>query len=98
MLIFLKISQEAYVRAKSILYKRSKEHKRLADALLKYETLDASEVKLAIQGLPIPSKWKYEDWSHLQMLIYKQRALAAKYIKRQQKNENRSKLSQENSV
>lgn len=48
--------QEAYTRAKAILYKRSKEHKRLAEALLKYETLDAEEVKLVIQGRSLQNK------------------------------------------
>lgn len=50
--------QESYDRAKSILKTHAKEHKALADALLKYETLDAEDVKaiLAGQVSTLPSK------------------------------------------
>ncbi|XP_060855852.1 ATP-dependent zinc metalloprotease YME1L isoform X1 [Metopolophium dirhodum] len=40
-----RIMQESYERAKSILNVHHKEHKLLAEALLKYETLDADDVK-----------------------------------------------------
>ncbi|XP_025406784.1 ATP-dependent zinc metalloprotease YME1 homolog isoform X2 [Sipha flava] len=40
-----KIMQESYERAKSILNTHQKEHKLLAEALLKYETLDAEDIK-----------------------------------------------------
>lgn len=40
-----RIMQESYERAKSILNIHHKEHKLLAEALLKYETLDAEDVK-----------------------------------------------------
>ncbi|XP_074107290.1 ATP-dependent zinc metalloprotease YME1L isoform X1 [Cotesia typhae] len=40
-----RLLQESYDRAKSILKTHAKEHKLLAEALLKYETLDAEEVK-----------------------------------------------------
>ncbi|KAL5237268.1 hypothetical protein ACI65C_004678 [Semiaphis heraclei] len=40
-----RIMQESYERAKSILNVHQKEHKLLAEALLKYETLDAEDVK-----------------------------------------------------
>lgn len=36
--------QDSYERAKSILNIHQKEHKLLAEALLKYETLDAEDV------------------------------------------------------
>ncbi|KAL4103679.1 hypothetical protein QTP88_019023 [Uroleucon formosanum] len=40
-----RIMQESYERAKSILNVHQKEHKLLAEALLKYETLDAEDIK-----------------------------------------------------
>ncbi|XP_044589359.1 ATP-dependent zinc metalloprotease YME1L isoform X2 [Cotesia glomerata] len=40
-----RLLQESYDRAKSILKTHAKEHKLLAEALLKYETLDVEEVK-----------------------------------------------------
>lgn len=42
--------KESYERAKNILQTHSKEHSRLAEALLKYETLDLQEIKEVIQG------------------------------------------------
>lgn len=45
--------QEAYDRAKHILQTHSVEHRRLAEALLKYETLDLEEIKLVIKGKPL---------------------------------------------
>lgn len=41
---------ESYERAKSILKNHSKEHKALAEALLKYETLDAEDIKSVLHG------------------------------------------------
>ncbi|KAL1500739.1 hypothetical protein ABEB36_006184 [Hypothenemus hampei] len=40
-----RILMESYDRAKQILKSHSKEHKALADALMKYETLDAEDIK-----------------------------------------------------
>ncbi|XP_067629708.1 ATP-dependent zinc metalloprotease YME1L isoform X2 [Eurosta solidaginis] len=40
-----RILNESYERAKAILKKHTKEHKALAEALLKYETLDAEDIK-----------------------------------------------------
>lgn len=40
-----KILAESYDRAKHILKTHAKEHKALAEALLKYETLDAEDIK-----------------------------------------------------
>lgn len=42
--------QESYERAKTILVKHAEEHKRLAEALLQYETLDAEDVNAIING------------------------------------------------
>lgn len=42
--------KDSYERAKNILQVHSKEHSRLAEALLKYETLDLQEIKEVIQG------------------------------------------------
>lgn len=42
--------QDSYDRAKNILKTYSKEHKTLADALLRYETLDAKEIKMVLEG------------------------------------------------
>ncbi|XP_064471627.1 ATP-dependent zinc metalloprotease YME1L-like isoform X2 [Ornithodoros turicata] len=41
---------ESYERAKNILKMHQKEHRVLAEALLKYETLDADDVKLLLSG------------------------------------------------
>lgn len=41
---------ESYERAKSILKTHAKEHKALAEALLKYETLDAEDIKSILTG------------------------------------------------
>lgn len=49
-------SQESYERAKTILKTYSREHKLLAEALLKYETLDADEVKDVLEGKPPKSR------------------------------------------
>lgn len=45
-----RIMTESYERAKSILKTHSKEHKALAEALMKYETLDAEDVKSILTG------------------------------------------------
>lgn len=45
-----KILNESYIRAKNILKTHAKEHKALAEALLKYETLDAEDIKAILGG------------------------------------------------
>lgn len=52
-----RILMESYDRAKSILKTHAKEHKALAEALLKYETLDATDVKSILAGgkKPVPA-------------------------------------------
>ncbi|CAJ1082652.1 ATP-dependent zinc metalloprotease YME1L1-like isoform X2 [Xyrichtys novacula] len=42
--------KDSYERAKNILKTYSKEHKTLADALLRYETLDAKEIQMVLEG------------------------------------------------
>ncbi|XP_051737840.1 ATP-dependent zinc metalloprotease YME1L1 isoform X2 [Ctenopharyngodon idella] len=42
--------QSSYERAKNLLKTYSKEHKLLADALLTYETLDAKEIQMILEG------------------------------------------------
>ncbi|XP_075876825.1 ATP-dependent zinc metalloprotease YME1L1-like isoform X2 [Nelusetta ayraudi] len=42
--------KESYERAKALLKSHTKEHKNLADALLMYETLDAKEIQLVLEG------------------------------------------------
>lgn len=49
-----RILSESYERAKLILKTHSKEHKALAEALLKYETLDAEDIKAILAGDKIP--------------------------------------------
>lgn len=49
-----KILSDSYERAKNILKAHSKEHKALAEALLKYETLDAEDIKAILSGDKIP--------------------------------------------
>lgn len=48
--------QESYERTKNLLKEHATEHKRLAEALLKYETLTAEEVKLVIANKPLNRK------------------------------------------
>lgn len=48
-----RIMSESYERARHILKTHAKEHKALAEALLKYETLDAEDIK-AIMADKIP--------------------------------------------
>ena len=45
-----RLIHESMLRAQSILKEHSKEHQNLANALLKYETLDVTEIQLVIQG------------------------------------------------
>ncbi|CAD0251388.1 unnamed protein product [Spodoptera exigua] len=45
-----KILSDSYDRAKAILRNHAKEHKALAEALLKYETLDADDIKAIMNG------------------------------------------------
>ncbi|KAJ7322224.1 hypothetical protein JRQ81_018511 [Phrynocephalus forsythii] len=42
--------KDSYERAKNILKTRAKEHKNLAEALLTYETLDAKEIQMILEG------------------------------------------------
>lgn len=48
--------KESYERAKALLMTRSKEHKSLANALLMYETLDAKEIKMVLEGKALDSR------------------------------------------
>lgn len=48
-----RLLQESYERAKAILKSHSREHKALADALMKYETLDADDIKAILDGRPV---------------------------------------------
>lgn len=50
-----KILAESYERAKTILKAHAKEHKALAEALMKYETLDADDIKAIMAGEKIPA-------------------------------------------
>lgn len=45
-----KILSDSYERAKAILKTHAKEHRALAEALLKYETLDADDIKAIMSG------------------------------------------------
>lgn len=49
-----KILNDSYERAKTILRQHAKEHKALAEALLKYETLDAEDIKAILGGEKMP--------------------------------------------
>ncbi|XP_058452376.1 ATP-dependent zinc metalloprotease YME1L isoform X2 [Malaya genurostris] len=51
-----KILSESYERAKTILKQHAKEHKALAEALLKYETLDAEDIKAILGGEKLPAE------------------------------------------
>ncbi|KAG7524296.1 ATP-dependent zinc metalloprotease YME1L1-like [Solea senegalensis] len=42
--------KESYKRTEALLKSHTKEHKNLAEGLLKYETLDAIEIKMVIEG------------------------------------------------
>ncbi|XP_051989861.1 ATP-dependent zinc metalloprotease YME1L1b [Xyrauchen texanus] len=48
--------RDSYERAKAILKSRAKEHKILAEALLQYETLDAKDIQLVLEGKTIDSR------------------------------------------
>nr|XP_057916277.1 ATP-dependent zinc metalloprotease YME1L1-like [Doryrhamphus excisus] len=45
--------KDSYERAKNILKTYKKEHEKLADALLRYETLDAKEIQMVLEGKPL---------------------------------------------
>src|SRR6478752_5327015 len=49
-----RILQESYERAKNILRLHAKEHAAIAEALMKYETLDADDVKAILSGQKQP--------------------------------------------
>jgi len=51
-----RILTESYERAKTILRTHQREHKMLAEALLKYETLDAADIKAIMSGKEAPDK------------------------------------------
>ncbi|XP_055642377.1 ATP-dependent zinc metalloprotease YME1L isoform X2 [Toxorhynchites rutilus septentrionalis] len=51
-----KILSDSYERAKTILKQHAKEHKALAEALLKYETLDAEDIKAILGGEKLPAE------------------------------------------
>jgi ATP-dependent metalloprotease len=51
-----RILTESYERAKNILKTHQREHKMLAEALLKYETLDAEHIKAIMSGKEAPDK------------------------------------------
>ncbi|XP_061790934.1 ATP-dependent zinc metalloprotease YME1L1b [Nerophis lumbriciformis] len=48
--------RESYERAKALLKSHAKEHKNLADALLSYETLDAKEIQLVLEGKTLETR------------------------------------------
>uniref|UniRef100_A0A671LIX9 ATP-dependent zinc metalloprotease YME1L1 n=1 Tax=Sinocyclocheilus anshuiensis TaxID=1608454 RepID=A0A671LIX9_9TELE len=48
--------RDSYERAKVLLKSRAKEHKNLAEALLRYETLDAKEIQLVLEGKTLESR------------------------------------------
>ncbi|KAI5092655.1 ATP-dependent zinc metalloprotease YME1L1, partial [Silurus meridionalis] len=48
--------RESYERAKVVLKARAKEHKNLAEALLRYETLDAREIQMVLEGKTLDSR------------------------------------------
>ncbi|XP_061661179.1 ATP-dependent zinc metalloprotease YME1L1-like isoform X3 [Syngnathoides biaculeatus] len=45
--------RDSYERAKNLLQMYKKEHEKLADALLRYETLDAKEIQMVLEGKPL---------------------------------------------
>ncbi|GAB1610235.1 hypothetical protein Ahia01_001414900 [Argonauta hians] len=50
-----RILQESYERARHIMKIHSTEHKAIAQALMKYETLDSDDVKAIVDG-KVPQK------------------------------------------
>ncbi|XP_072525046.1 ATP-dependent zinc metalloprotease YME1L1b isoform X2 [Salminus brasiliensis] len=51
-----KLLRDSYERAKTLLKSHSKEHKNLAEALLRYETLDAKEIQMVLEGKTLGSR------------------------------------------
>ncbi|XP_065839105.1 uncharacterized protein [Oscarella lobularis] len=51
-----RLIEESYARATRILKEHSHKHKRLAEALLKYETLTAEEIRLVLDGKSLKRK------------------------------------------
>lgn len=56
--------QDSYERAKHILKTHAKEHKNLAEALLTYETLDAKEIQIVLEGKKLELRWYFFKWMH----------------------------------
>ncbi|XP_062384227.1 ATP-dependent zinc metalloprotease YME1L1b isoform X2 [Sardina pilchardus] len=48
--------RDSYERAKALLKSRTKEHKNLAEALLRYETLDAKEIQMVLEGKALQTR------------------------------------------
>ncbi|KAJ8377996.1 hypothetical protein AAFF_G00249330 [Aldrovandia affinis] len=48
--------RDSYERARNILKTHTKEHKNLAEALLRYETLDAKEIQIVVEGKSLDSR------------------------------------------
>ncbi|XP_058492656.1 ATP-dependent zinc metalloprotease YME1L1b isoform X1 [Solea solea] len=48
--------KESYERAKALLKSHAKEHKNLAEALLMYETLDAKEIQIVVEGKTLETR------------------------------------------
>ncbi|XP_030631110.1 ATP-dependent zinc metalloprotease YME1L1b isoform X2 [Chanos chanos] len=48
--------RDSYERAKTLLKSHAKEHKNLAEALLRYETLDAKEIQLVLEGKTLDAR------------------------------------------
>ncbi|KAG7526764.1 ATP-dependent zinc metalloprotease YME1L1-like [Solea senegalensis] len=48
--------KESYERAKALLKSHAKEHKNLAEALLMYETLDAKEIQMVVEGKTLETR------------------------------------------
>lgn len=61
-----RLLQESYDRAKTILKNHAREHKLLAEALMKYETLDADDIKAILKkknsAIKIPSRFPLLEW------------------------------------
>lgn len=53
---FFLLTKDSYERAKSLLKSHAKEHKKLAEALLLYETLDAKEIQLVLEGKTLETR------------------------------------------
>ncbi|KAG5285598.1 hypothetical protein AALO_G00005210 [Alosa alosa] len=48
--------RDSYERAKALLKSHTKEHKNLAEALLRYETLDAKEIQMVLEGKALQTR------------------------------------------